>query len=183
VFTLALVVNGIFGAEWRDLVFLGAGFVAVAGVTLSFPRWSANRAAWRAQGRQALLDRLLAAAEKLGELARAGDVARAAEARDLLKPLRDVERCLRADEDDGSSWRDRVQSVERKLELLQQQPVGLPTPASPQQHCPHCGQSGVESPFCGFCANPRPQQHRCGCGTFCYTAQPFKHCPGCGDKL
>jgi hypothetical protein len=48
-FTLALVINGVYGGDVRSYVFLGAAVLVMAYVTLSFPRWSAARSAYREQ--------------------------------------------------------------------------------------------------------------------------------------
>ena len=44
IFSLALVINGVYGAGIRDYVFLGAIVLIVAYLTLTFPRWAARRA-------------------------------------------------------------------------------------------------------------------------------------------
>ena len=45
VFTLALVVNGVYGGAFRDYVFVAAAVLATAFGTLTYPNWSAGRAA------------------------------------------------------------------------------------------------------------------------------------------
>lgn len=46
VFTLGLVINGVYGGPVRDYIFIGAAFIAVAFVTLTFRKWSLNREKW-----------------------------------------------------------------------------------------------------------------------------------------
>lgn len=64
-FTLALVINGVYGGDLRSYVFLGAAVLVMAYVTLSFPRWSAARAAYREQR----ADDLVNARDRLERLA------------------------------------------------------------------------------------------------------------------
>jgi prepilin-type N-terminal cleavage/methylation domain-containing protein len=58
-FAIGLVVNGVYGGERRDYVFVGAAVVVVAFVTATFPRWSAGRSAHRQEA-----DRAYAAARQ-----------------------------------------------------------------------------------------------------------------------
>lgn len=43
IFTLGLVVNGVYGAAFRDYVFIGAAIVLIAYLTLSYQSWAAGR--------------------------------------------------------------------------------------------------------------------------------------------
>jgi prepilin-type N-terminal cleavage/methylation domain-containing protein len=84
-FTVGLVVNGVYGGELRDYVFLGAVIVSLAYVTLSYPAWAAGRERFRANRQAIYLARCQALsrritvdlngsmAELTGEEARASD--------------------------------------------------------------------------------------------------------------
>jgi len=63
VFSLGLAVNGVYGADVRDYVFVGAAVAVIAYVTVSFPNWAARRERHRqelnsdyAAARKALMD-------------------------------------------------------------------------------------------------------------------------------
>jgi hypothetical protein len=51
IFTLGIVINGVYGDAWRDYVFLGATVGIVALLTLSFRTWTTRRQAWLRQTR------------------------------------------------------------------------------------------------------------------------------------
>lgn len=42
-FTLGIVINGVYGENYRNYVFIGAAFVMIAFVTITYRKWSANR--------------------------------------------------------------------------------------------------------------------------------------------
>ena len=46
IFTLLLVINGVYGGGVRDYIFIAAAFIAVAFVTITFRTWSLNREKW-----------------------------------------------------------------------------------------------------------------------------------------
>ena len=94
IFSLALVVNGVYGADFRDYVFIGAIVLVVAYVTISFPSWAARREQHRqetnaayAAARKALMETITSdLARRVAELKGA-----AARADNQLKLLADVE--------------------------------------------------------------------------------------------
>ena len=53
VFSLGLVITGVYGGEARDYVFVAAAVLIVGYVTITFPRWAAGRARFRAESDQA----------------------------------------------------------------------------------------------------------------------------------
>ena len=52
-FAIGLVVNGVYGGDRRDYVFVGAAVVVVTFVTATFPGWSAGRSAHRREANRA----------------------------------------------------------------------------------------------------------------------------------
>jgi prepilin-type N-terminal cleavage/methylation domain-containing protein len=71
VFSLALVVNGVYAGNARDYVYLGAVVVVVAYVTVTFPAWSARRERHRRESDAAYAAARLALKESLsGDLGR-----------------------------------------------------------------------------------------------------------------
>lgn len=60
VFTLALVINGVYGGDIRDYVFIGAAFLIMAFITMTFRRWSSHREIWSKTLEQQLADRIKA---------------------------------------------------------------------------------------------------------------------------
>lgn len=42
-FTLGIVLNGVYGEEWRDYIFIAGGIFVIAYVTLSYDKWSSAR--------------------------------------------------------------------------------------------------------------------------------------------
>ena len=46
IFTLALVINGVYGGDYRDYIFIGAVFIVIAFLTLTFRLWLSNREKW-----------------------------------------------------------------------------------------------------------------------------------------
>ena len=53
VFSLGLVINGVYGGPAQDYVFVGAAVVLIAYLTATFPRWAAGRARHRTASDQA----------------------------------------------------------------------------------------------------------------------------------
>ncbi len=46
IFTLVLVINGVYGGDYRDYVFIGAVFIVIAFLTLTFRMWMSNKEKW-----------------------------------------------------------------------------------------------------------------------------------------
>jgi len=46
IFTLILVINGVYGGQLRDYIFIGAAFIVVAFITLTFRKWVSNKEKW-----------------------------------------------------------------------------------------------------------------------------------------
>jgi prepilin-type N-terminal cleavage/methylation domain-containing protein len=199
--TLALVVNGVFGEGWRELIFLGAGFVAVAFVTLTYPRWRANRQRWQSSQRRELQTRiqsLLDQADDVRELMNQGQNL------SPLKPTLDMaQRQLNEiealavhlqnlDANQYSGVLAQVDSLELtqpyvRLKLsqgLQQSKTQATQPSPEQNYCLACGQPGHDSVFCGHCGVKKAVAILCGCGTKIWqTGDPTAktHCPACGQ--
>ena len=57
-FTLGLVLNGVYGGSARDIVFVGSAFFVVAFITITFKKWSSNREDWLIKQGEGLKDRL-----------------------------------------------------------------------------------------------------------------------------
>jgi hypothetical protein len=53
VFSLGLVINGVYGGPAQDYIFTGAAVVIIAYLTATFPRWAAGRARHRKESDQA----------------------------------------------------------------------------------------------------------------------------------
>jgi hypothetical protein len=46
IFTLVLVINGVYGGDYRDYIFIGAVFIVIAFLTLTFRMWMSNKEKW-----------------------------------------------------------------------------------------------------------------------------------------
>ena len=46
IFTLAMVINGVYGGEARDYIFIISIFIVVAFLTITFKKWASNRETW-----------------------------------------------------------------------------------------------------------------------------------------
>lgn len=64
-FTVVVVVNGVYGGDLRDYVFLGAVIVCLAYVTLTYPAWAAGRETYRRNAQAAYLARCQALTERV----------------------------------------------------------------------------------------------------------------------
>lgn len=62
IFTLALVINGVYGGELRDYIFIAAAFVCMAFLTVTFRRWAGNRESWLRTIENNLADKIKALA-------------------------------------------------------------------------------------------------------------------------
>jgi prepilin-type N-terminal cleavage/methylation domain-containing protein len=175
--TLALVVNGVFGGQWREAFFLGAGFVAMAFVTLTYGRWRAHRQAWLDDQLQSLQDRIRSLVAQTEELpAYAKDKRIAEQAASLANYAERV----------NSGVYHFVTSQADSLEASLRAAGRTRPPAnSPTPHCTGCGQPGCTQHFCAGCGHARIPIHTCACGTrLCVTARPEKDffCPTCGQR-
>jgi hypothetical protein len=128
VFSLGLVVNGVYGGGIRDYVFIGAVVLVIAYLTLTFPGWAARRE-WHRQES----DRTYAAArreliEKItGELSRrvADLKAAAARAENQLKRLGNAEGLAPA-RSRLEAAREPVQGLDKEYEELLKRLAALP---------------------------------------------------------
>jgi hypothetical protein len=99
IFTLGLVVNGVYGAAIRDYVFIGAAIIVIAYLTLTYPTWAAGRERYRmekealhAVRRRALIERITTDlgepfAELNGSDAQAAEILKSASG-EAVAPLR-----------------------------------------------------------------------------------------------
>lgn len=46
IFTLGLVINGVYGGDYRDYIFIGSVFIVIAFLTLTFRMWLSNKEKW-----------------------------------------------------------------------------------------------------------------------------------------
>ncbi|MBS2038806.1 prepilin-type N-terminal cleavage/methylation domain-containing protein [bacterium] len=174
--TLALVVNGVFGGPWREALFLAAGFVAMALVTLSYGRWRNHRQAWKLQQLKELQERVQHLIEQVDRLPSH------AQTRPISNQAEALTACL-----------DRIHPgvytyVQNQADALQAALTAAartrpPAPASSDSHCTGCGQPGCTGNFCSGCGQARVRVQNCPCGTrLCLTSKLEKdfHCPGCG---
>jgi hypothetical protein len=65
IFTLGLVINGVYGGELRDYVFLGAAVISIAFVTVTFRRWATHREEWVKSLENNLVARIKAFADRI----------------------------------------------------------------------------------------------------------------------
>ncbi len=65
VFTLGLVVNGVYGGGWRDYVFIGAAIAVIAYLTLSYQAWAGGRERHHQEQETAYANRRRALATKI----------------------------------------------------------------------------------------------------------------------
>ena len=199
-FAIGLVVNGVYGGDRRDYVFVGAAVFVVAFVTATFPRWSAGRAAHRREADRAYAAARLEAVNlvthdlgrRLPELKAAGlddayerlrqRAASLPDARDWLQA--DVVPALRRDADD----------LRARLDAA---PVGrtatVATAAPESHHCAACGRAVPKAAFCPECGSRQAISTVCGsCGA--RTVVPVHllaggavpaglHCSDCGATL
>lgn len=187
--TLAVVVNGVFGGPWRDAIFLAAGFVAVALVTLTYPRWLANRQRWRSHGRRELQTRLQALADQAQELARLAQekpaFKPAQEALSQAESLASYQHNL--EDGDYESVRTRADLLEAALSHARHGLLTARLLVPPVQctHCTACGQPGCTGSFCSHCGQARALPLECRCSTKIWvTARPTGNffCPCCGHQ-
>lgn len=81
-FTVGLVVNGVYGGEMRDYVFIGAAIVILAYVTIGYEAWSARRAKYHESRVEAYAAQRKALAERLvGDLGARAAALKEADAR------------------------------------------------------------------------------------------------------
>jgi type IV pilus assembly protein PilA len=187
--TLAVVVNGVFGGPWREAIFLGFGFLAMALMTMTFPRWRSNRLAWQRSQIRELQTRLQDLSDQ------AEDLARLAGTKPQLilptHPFSEAEALSayvdRLRPEDYSGVRARADQLERLLERTGQT-VKRARPAPPRQpsaHCTSCGQAGCTGTFCSACGQARALPVHCSCGSkVWFPPMPQKecYCPDCGSK-
>lgn len=175
--TLALVVNGVFGGQWRDAFFLAAGFVAMAFVTLTYSRWRAHRQAWQDSQIVNLQSRVQQLVEQCEQLpAHARDKRIAEQASSLTNY---------ADQLNSGTYHfvmGQADSLEASLRTAHK---ARPPLSSPTPHCTGCGLPGCNNNFCAGCGHAKIPVQTCSCGTrLCLTARPEKDffCPTCGQR-
>ena len=187
--TLAVVVNGVFGGPWREAIFLGAGFLAMALVTFTFPRWRSHRQAWQRSQIRELQTRLQALTDQGEELQK---LAQSKPQLNLTSHTFSEAEALSAYIDrirpeDYSSVRERADQLEKSLERIGQT-IQRARPAPPRQpaaHCTSCGQPGCTGSFCSACGQSKALPVSCPCGSKVWFEQiPQKecYCPDCGSK-
>lgn len=187
--TLAVVVNGVFGGPWREAAFLGAGFLAMALVTLTYPRWRSHRLAWQRSQIRELQTRLQLLTDQ------AEDLSKLSQAKPQVTlptyPLHEAE-ALRAYLDrlppqDYRAVCERADRLEGELErALQTVKRARPTaPREPSSFCTSCGASGCTGSFCSACGQASALPVYCACGSKVWFPQkPAQECfcPDCGAK-
>jgi len=195
-FTLGLVVNGVFGENWRDLIFMGAGFLVVGLATLTYPRWRANRQTWRDQQSHLLQQRLRALLQQGDELSQAAASKQlSSQVRDSLQRLHNDLAALSCysvhmDPQDLAQVLLSVENQERVLRKNQSSLQAAPNKveSSSQRteriHCLSCGSPGEPtSIFCSQCGARQAVAVECSCGQKYWKAawqNPKCHCPHCG---
>ena len=204
--TLALVVNGVFGDSWREPIFLGAGFLCVAFVTVTYPRWQNHRQRWQESQCRELQLRIRSLQDSAIHLR---DLVDQAQGQSPLKPNLDMaQRHLsevdalgiyldNPESDQVAGIRSRLQRLEksqpfvsRTLSQALQQLTTCPQVASRAgqgiEHCMACGQPGSNNTcYCGHCGVKKAQSLSCLCGTKVWVAaEPSEksHCPACGRE-
>lgn len=207
VFTLLLVVNGVYGGPWRDYVYVASAVGCVAFLTTTYQRWLRIRAegaalrhgkleALRAEFR-ARLDEARALQER-AELALAdSDPPRLEPTRRALSGLQDsFLQGLGQAERDAESLKScshvlagRVEAMSRALARLEKLRAERPAEQA-EGCCMACGQAGMTGRFCPGCGQRSPQRVSCsGCGTplvlpvHLWSQDPPLHCPGCGFQI
>ncbi|MBX3165795.1 MAG: prepilin-type N-terminal cleavage/methylation domain-containing protein [Candidatus Eremiobacteraeota bacterium] len=186
--TLALVVNGVFGGPWREAVFLGAGFLAMALVTFTYPRWRSHRQAWQGMQIRQLQTRLQDLADQAEELL---EIVRTRPQLTLLNdPSSEAEALStyiqRLRPEDYSAVRERADQLERSLErALQTAKRARPAPVGSEAHCIACGQAGCSGAFCAACGQAKALPVHCACGSkVWFERAPDRdcYCPDCGAR-
>jgi len=193
ILTLGIVVNGVFGEEWRDLVFLGTGFLCVAFVTLTYPRWSEHRKQFAAHNLGLLKERalqlqadgeplrqLLTQALALTPLLSSSEKSQVDSANYFVKEIERQARFF-----DANSLEPLEARLPEEIQLLTNLCQRNRAPEKPESHCLRCGQSGPTSTFCGHCGTKKAVKVQCACGMQMWlSAPPSKayHCPCCGLK-
>jgi hypothetical protein len=192
VFSLALVVNGVYAGDARDYVYLGAGVAVVAYLTVTFPSWAARRERHRqesdaayAAARHSLKESLT---DDLGR--RVGELKAVAADRETTQALgREYDGLLRrldalplqrdrfqadllpALRKDAEALRERVDLALAALRSEREAVRAATAPAEPgraeETHCAACGRDVPSAPFCLQCGAVQPA---------------VVACPRCGEK-
>lgn len=195
--TQAAVAVVVYGGSAREYVFLGAGALAVAYLTLTFRRFAAQleaHAAERAEAQQAAQAELsasletVAARQQLALQQLTGPRSEAATARRgqlaalerELDSLRIHVRYL--GENDPDSARQQIRTLAEQVDAL-----AAATPAARADgdpHCVRCGAPGCRGRFCAHCGGAAASAVECGCGAHLWlTDEARRHCPACGSLL
>jgi prepilin-type N-terminal cleavage/methylation domain-containing protein len=191
-FTLGGVVAGVYLEGLRPYVFLGVGMIAIAVLTLTYRRWTAQRQAWRLGERRAAERKAREAAlvKPQAELAAAVDraevalrrsagveveAARARLAEAVAAARQPLTRLEGGDEEAHVKWsREASGTLAARLEAIGQATTALTEAmvraqaqaAQPQARCVACG-AALEAggKFCGQCGARGYEQLPCGrCG-------------------
>lgn len=197
ILTLGIVVNGVFGGEWRDLVFLGSGFFCVAFVSLSYPRWSEHRRQFAAHNLGLIKQRvqqlqssceplrqLLTQALALQPLLSNGEKSQLDSSNYFINEIDRQSRFL--DAHSLSALETRLpEEIQLLTNLCRRHSLAKDLDVSQSSHCLRCGQTGPNSTFCGDCGTKKAVQVKCLCGMQMWlSALPTRayHCPCCGLK-
>lgn len=193
VFTLLLVVNGVYGGAWRDYVYVAAAVGTVAFLTTTYQRWIALRAeqaevrAHRLAEQQAGQRALLDAAQELDERAQlALDQPDPKHLEPARRTVSSLHKKLMEDVDCASLLQARTEDLSRALARLESLRQQLPKTLS-RSCCVACGVPGADGNFCASCGQPAVRPLACGgCQTTIVAPEPAwprLHCPGCGQQL
>lgn len=177
--TLIVVVSGVFGEQLKLPVYLGASFLCVGFVTLTYARWSSHRELWQRQGEDEWLESLKARQQEQLEARQLVAEALAmpvelAERELLEKSCQGVQETLRRCDDTysraitlsrqtwDSSRREMFQTLRETsqqqastlstcLELLRRQMQRQPKPVAKTQDACHCLDCGQSAPSSRCC--------------------------------
>jgi len=200
--TLAVVVGGVFVENFRDLLFVSAGVLAIAFATLTFPRWRQHRLDWQRRMELQLVQRV---EEQWLQVEACGDPTpwvvpedgsglesarrRWRSARQLrmrARPLGQGQELLYSEVLAASRNVDTWLAEHLCwMEEHRPRPPASAVNRTEEQHCPHCGaqQSGHAS-YCSQCGSACARRLQCPCGAqgwFPALVPGWQHCPGCGS--
>ncbi|MEW6278978.1 MAG: type II secretion system protein [Candidatus Eremiobacterota bacterium] len=166
--TLGLVVNGVYGGPARDYVFVGGTAAVVALLTLTYPRWYANRQRWL----EIRFERLGRELEALTELARQAGQDQPVGA-DLAVSLQQAHAAAGRYRALGGVPAERreadcallAEEIRRLTSKIQERRAATPEPKpTSEAYCVACGSPSTSAPFCAQCGVRQPARLTCESG-------------------
>lgn len=168
--TLAIVLNGVYGGENRDILYLGAFVVVIGYTTVSFPRWSRARNLHLAERQAGFTARIDALRKRLSH-----DLDPALETLAVQREQPAVKSLFKARESFSipgigvlGEFPSMLANAERELDSMLLQVEGIREARRDRRsaegagaHCMACGAANGEGRFCPECGAPRVRLIAC----------------------